>query len=156
MKRKVLKIILLLVSVIFFFTIIVSSFELKEDFISNIWDCIARYPIVLLGLITFIIFIIMDFKDYKKAKGKVAFYKRLWKSLLLLGIVLLTSFFISGLLNAIFGVKICFLGCSDTYSYGLIAFIESMTLYVLILWPLFVIAIILIILSIIKLRKYKK
>lgn len=156
MKRRVIKVLLLVLSLIPILTIIVNSFELKVDFLSNMFEYVADNLLVLLGLIPLFGYICMDFIDVKKTKGHSAFYKKIWKLLLIVGIVVLIVPFLSGIKNAIFGYKECFMGCSDNYTYGIRAFCSSMILYGIVLWPVFIVGLILILFSAIKLKKSKK
>ena len=78
--------------------------------------------------------------------------KIVWISLLIVGIISFVIPLIAGLYDSINGFSgLCFVGC-DNY-YGFQAFIDSIYLYSYIFWPTYIIGIILITISIIKLKK---
>ena len=77
--------------------------------------------------------------------------KKIWIVLLIVGIVTFVIPLIAGIFDSINGFSgLCFVGCERDY--GIKAFIGSIYLYSYILWPTYIIGIILIILSIIKLK----
>lgn len=78
--------------------------------------------------------------------------KKVWIILLVVGIIPLIVPLILGIYNSIIGYSgLCLFQCD--YYYGIKAFIDSIILYSYIFWPTYVIGILLIILSIIKLKK---
>lgn len=78
--------------------------------------------------------------------------KIIWKIFLIIGLIPFVLVALYGLYSAIFGFSgLCFCG---NY-YGLKAFIDSIILFSYIIYPTYIIGIILIILSIIKLRRKK-
>lgn len=80
--------------------------------------------------------------------------KIIWIALLAVGIIPFAVPLIIGIYDSINGFSgLCFFQC-DNY-YGLNALLDSIYLYSFIFWPTYIIGIILIIISIIKL-KYKK
>lgn len=81
--------------------------------------------------------------------------KILWIILLIIGLVPLIIPLIYSIGNAIFGFSgICFIGCKNDY--GLSAFFDSMVLYSFVFWPTYIIGLILIIVSIIFLKRGSK
>lgn len=81
--------------------------------------------------------------------------KIVWIILLIAGIIPFAIPVITGIYDAINGFSgLCFVGC-DNY-YGFQAFIDSVYLYSFIFWPTYIIGVILIILSIIKLKNKRK
>lgn len=81
--------------------------------------------------------------------------KRIWIFLLILGVVPFAIPLISGIYDSINGFSgLCFLECD--YYYGRKALIDSIYLYSFIFWPTYIIGIILIVLSIIKLKSMKQ
>ena len=80
--------------------------------------------------------------------------KIIWIILLIIGIVSFAIPLITGIYDSIAGFSgLCFVGC-DNY-YGFAAFIDSVYLYSFICWPTYIVGIILIIISIIMLKKKK-
>ena len=80
--------------------------------------------------------------------------KIVWISLLIVGIVPFSIPLITGIYNSITGFSgLCFIECNNYY--GLQAVIDSVYLYSYIFWPTYIIGAILIIISIIKLKKRK-
>ena len=78
--------------------------------------------------------------------------KIVWISLLIVGIIPFAIPLIVGIYDSLIGFSgLCFIEC-DNY-YGFQAFIDSIYLYSFIFWPTYIIGVILIILSIIKLKK---
>ena len=81
--------------------------------------------------------------------------KIVWISLLIVGIIPFAIPLIAGIYDSITGFSgLCFIEC-DNY-YGFQAFIDSIYLYSFIFWPIYIIGVILIILSIIKLKNNRK
>ena len=81
--------------------------------------------------------------------------KLIWKILLILGLMPFITVICYGLYNAINGfAAFCILSC--TKDYGFVAFRDSIILYSYVFWPTYIIGLVLIILSIIKLRKKGK
>jgi len=80
--------------------------------------------------------------------------KILWIILLIVGIIPFSIPLTMGIYDSINGFSgLCFVGCINYY--GLQAFIDSIYLYSFIFWPTYIIGAILIILSIIMLKKAK-
>lgn len=76
----------------------------------------------------------------------------IWIILLMVGIISFVIPLIAGIYDAINGFAgICFLAC-DKY-YGIKAFIGSIYLYSYIMWPTYIIGVILVVLSVKKLKK---
>lgn len=85
---------------------------------------------------------------------KVRKKKSLWIVLLVIGIITFVIPLASGLYYSIMGYSgICILECK--YYYGFRAFRDAIILYSWIFWPTYIIGFILILLSIIKLKKCK-
>jgi len=81
--------------------------------------------------------------------------KKVWIILLALGIIPFAIPIISGLYNSINGFSgLCILDCD--YYYGFNALMDSVILYSFIFWPTYIVGAILIVLSIMKLKKKKK
>ena len=80
--------------------------------------------------------------------------KKLWKILLVIGVISLISPLIVGIDSAINGMTTGFFSSSQRY-YGFEAFIDGIVLFSLISWPVYIIGLILVILSIVKLKKIK-
>lgn len=78
--------------------------------------------------------------------------KYIWKILLIIGILPFLGVLCYAIYSAIYGFKgLCFFYC--TKEYGLLAFRDSIILYSIVYYPLYIIGAILVILSIIKIRK---
>ena len=78
--------------------------------------------------------------------------KVLWIILLILGIIPFAIPLIAGIYDSINGFSgLCFMSCTNYYGFN--AFIESIYLYSFIFWPTYIIGLILILISIIKLKK---
>lgn len=81
--------------------------------------------------------------------------KIIWKILLIIGLIPFLAVIIYGIFSSINGFSgICFFNCSKNY--GLMAFRDSVIMYSYVLWPTYIIGIILIIISIIKINWYKR
>ena len=83
--------------------------------------------------------------------------RKFWIILLIIGIIPFVVSLIIGIYSSINGVSsslLCFGSCE--YYYGFKAFIDSIIWYLIIFWPIYIIGIILIIISTIKLKKRKK
>ena len=77
-----------------------------------------------------------------------------WICLLSVGIIIFAIPLLAGVYDSINGFSgLCFVGC-DNY-YGFQAFVGSIYLYSYIFWPAYIIGVVLIILSIIKLKNNK-
>ena len=77
--------------------------------------------------------------------------KIVWIILLVIGIISFLIPLITGIYDSINGFSgLCFAGCD--YYYGFNAFIDSIYLYSFIFWPTYIIGILLLVLSIIKLK----
>lgn len=77
--------------------------------------------------------------------------KILWLILLILGIIPIAIPLVSGIYSAFAGSSgLCFTQCN--YVYGLEAFLDSVVLYSYLFWPTYIVGLILIIISIKKLR----
>ena len=89
---------------------------------------------------------------YNNCRGVAMKKKRIvWISLLIVGIIPFAIPLIAGIYDSLIGFSgLCFIEC-DNY-YGFQAFIDSIYLYSFIFWPTYIIGVILIILSIIKLK----
>lgn len=89
---------------------------------------------------------------YNNCSGVAMKKKRIvWISLLIVGIIPFAIPLIAGIYDSLIGFSgLCFIEC-DNY-YGFQAFIDSIYLYSFIFWPTYIIGVILIILSIIKLK----
>ncbi|MBE6156029.1 MAG: hypothetical protein E7164_04675 [Firmicutes bacterium] len=78
--------------------------------------------------------------------------KIIWIILLIGGMVPFTIPLVAGIYDSINGFGgLCFAACEK--SYGLCAFIDSIYLYSFIFWPSYLVGLVLIIISVIKLRK---
>ena len=89
---------------------------------------------------------------YNNCRGVATKKKKIvWISLLIVGIIPFAIPLIAGIYDSLIGFSgLCFIEC-DNY-YGFQAFIDSIYLYSFIFWPTYIIGVILIILSIIKLK----
>ena len=89
---------------------------------------------------------------YNNCRGVAMKKKKIvWISLLIVGIIPFAIPLIAGIYDSLIGFSgLCFIEC-DNY-YGFQAFIDSIYLYSFIFWPTYIIGVILIILSIIKLK----
>lgn len=78
--------------------------------------------------------------------------KILWKSLLIIGIIPFIAVLFYGLLSSINGFSgICIVSCKKYY--GLLAFRDSVILYSFVFWPSYILGLVLILISILKLKK---
>lgn len=77
----------------------------------------------------------------------------IWKLLLIVGIIPFIVPIIYGISNAIFGFSRLCLGINCSKSLGFDAFIDSIILYSYLFWPTYIIGLLLIIISIFKLKK---
>ena len=78
----------------------------------------------------------------------------IWIMLLIIGIITFAIPLIVGIYDSINGFSgLCFVGCNPYY--GFAAFTDSIYLYSYICWPTYIIGVILIVLSIIKLKSQK-
>lgn len=93
---------------------------------------------------------------YNNCRGVATKKKKIvWISLLIVGIIPFAIPLIAGIYDSLIGFSgLCFIEC-DNY-YGFQAFIDSIYLYSFIFWPTYIIGVILIILSIIKLKNIIK
>ena len=81
--------------------------------------------------------------------------RRLWIGLFIIGIISFVIPLIIGIYFSISGFSgLCLLQCK--YYYGFKAFFDSIQLYSYVFWPTYVIGIILIIISTMKLKKMKR
>ena len=82
--------------------------------------------------------------------------KKIWKILLFLGIIPIAIPLVDGIYSSITGFSgLCF-GSGCISKYGFKAFIDSIFLYSFIFWPTYIIGLILIIISMIKIKKNNK
>jgi len=77
----------------------------------------------------------------------------IWKLLLIVGIIPFVAVTIYGISNAIFGFSGLCLGINCSENFGFDAFIDSIILYSYLFWPTYIIGLLLIIISIFKLKK---
>lgn len=78
--------------------------------------------------------------------------KTIWKILLFCGFIPFIIPIFLGIGSTIFGhAGLCFFGCEKVY--GIKAFLESIYLYSYLLWPSYIIGLLLIVFSTIKLKK---
>jgi len=83
--------------------------------------------------------------------------KTIWIILLIVGIIPFIIPLIAGIYDSVNGIPsglLCFSDCE--YNYGFQAFIDSIYLYSFVFWPTYIVGVILIVISIIKLRNKKK
>lgn len=78
--------------------------------------------------------------------------KILWKSLLIIGIIPFIVVLFCGIYYSLVGFSgICIVSCNKYY--GLLAFRDSVILYSFVFWPSYIVGLVLIIISILKLKK---